>query len=97
MFCSYTELLQTLQLKYFGEEIPSELPEVAEGEEDAAISDEQLFEDDDMFDEDEPLFGEGSFLDEEADLDEEFESDLDLELEDIVGDFDLDDEDSDEE
>ena len=45
----------------------------------------------DMFGCDEPIFGEGSFLDDEADLDDGFTSDQDLEdmdLEDVVGDFD---------
>ena len=87
-----TDLLQSLQLKYYGEEIPRELPEVAESADDEDLSEEQLFEDDDMFDDnDQPIFGEGSFLDDEADLDEDFASDLDfdsLDLEDVVEEFD---------
>ena len=82
-----TDLLQSLQLKYFGEEIPGELPEAA-GEDAGETAEEQIFEDeDDMFGSNEPIFGEGSFLDDEADLDDEFASDQDLEdinLEDIV-------------
>jgi len=83
-----TENLQNLQLKYYGEEIPGELPEESENEEDAALNDENIFDDeDDLFSEDAPLFGEGSFLDDEADLD--FDN---MELEDVVEAFDDEDE-----
>jgi len=88
-----TENLQNLQLKYYGEEIPGDLPEAVESDEEDIVSEEELFDDDDMFDENEPLFGEGSFLDDDADLDEEFALELDdLELEDVVEEFDDEDE-----
>ena len=90
-----TDLLQSLQLKYFGEEIPSELPAEEEAAE-AALTDEEVFSDDEEYDESEPFYGEGSFLDDESEFDDDtFESELDfdnLELEDVVGDFDKDDE-----
>ena len=92
-----TEQLQYLKLKYYGEEIPREQPEVSEEDEESKALEEQIFEeDDDMFSDDEPLFGEGSILDDEADFDGEFADDQDydnMELEDIVdGDYSDDDE-----
>ncbi len=88
-----TDLLQTIQLKYFGEEIPSELPEVTEPAEEV-LTDEDLFDDEELFDENEKIFGEGSFLDDEADLDEfsTGENFDEMELSDVVDDFEDDEE-----
>ncbi|MBE6402877.1 MAG: DNA-directed RNA polymerase subunit beta' [Lentisphaerae bacterium] len=85
-----TEQLQYLKLKYYGEEIPREQPELTEEEEENKVLEEQIFEDDDdMFGDDAPLFGEGSILDDEADLDDMFADDQDfdnMELEDVIED-----------
>ena len=98
-----TDLLQSLQLKYLGEEIPSEQPEVENAAEDADDI-ANIFadvDDDEEYDGDEPLFGEGSHLDCEDIFDEEFDGeeeviDSDLDFDDLdleeVSEDDIDDE-----
>ena len=95
--------MQSLQLKYLGEEIPSEQPEVENAAEDADDI-ANIFadvDDDEEYDGDEPLFGEGSHLDDEDIFDEEFDGaddtiDSDLDFDDLdleeVSEDDIDDE-----
>ena len=87
-----TDLLQSLQLKYLGEEIPDEQPEPevsADENDDAAIFEA---DDEDEYDGDGPFFGEGSHLDDE----DIFDEDADGEDEVIDSDLDFDDLDLDE-
>ena len=95
-----TELLQSIELKYLGEELPAE-PAEASADEDAELNNIFAADDDEEYDGDEPLYGEGSHLDCEDIFDEDIsgeeeviDSDLDfddLDLEEVSED-DLDDE-----